>query len=335
MGIPDGRPLPRLVTRPTLFTRHRGIALGEARDWTIPGLDADDVRQEALVALWEATGVYDPERGTFPALARTVVRRHLIDLLEAATRLKRTAELDRDADPADVRDRIAARLELVDLARANLTETERAAVLRQGVRRVHAGPVAVRAWAGRPDDRGRPFRVPGDGRRVRYLVTALIALTLTTAALAAPKPDPPMRAIHQAREQTHRCERQLGLDPTPVSKRPVGGIAYRQWVLALWKGRADAACRLARELGHPVAAIRAVFGPDHADEALTVARCESGLSTRARNGQYLGTFQMGDYARSRYGHGDSALEQARAAHAYWEDAGWSPWQCSPGGGLAW
>ena len=71
--------------------------------------------------------------------------------------------------------------------------------------------------------------------------------------------------------------------------------------------------------------------------ALTVARCESGhsMTPRAHNGQYLGMFQMGSYARSRYGHGDTPLEQARAAHAYWQDDGWSPWQCSPYGGLQW
>lgn len=114
--------------RPALWTRHRGIALGIAADYRIPRLDPDDVRQEALVALWEATGVYDPARGTFPALARTVVHRHLRDLLQAATRLKRTADFDREVDPMDVRDRIAARLQLVDLARAHLTPTERKAI---------------------------------------------------------------------------------------------------------------------------------------------------------------------------------------------------------------
>lgn len=162
-----------------------------------------------------------------------------------------------------------------------------------------------------------------------------IALAITGTTLAAPTPDQPMRQIHHARAATHACEQQLGLDPTPVSSRAVGGVRYRTWVLALWQGRAQAVCRLARELGYPAAAIRAVWGPEHTRAALTVARCESGLSTRAGNGQYQGMFQMGDYARSRYGHGDTALEQARAAHAYWEDASWGPWQCSPYGGLAW
>ena len=77
-------------------------------------------------------------------------------------------------------------------------------------------------------------------------------------------------------------------------------------------------------------AIRVVFGR-HAAEALAVARCESGLSEWAQNGQYLGLFQMGTAARSRYGHGASPYDQAKAAHAYFVDSGrgWGPWSCKP------
>lgn len=66
-------------------------------------------------------------------------------------------------------------------------------------------------------------------------------------------------------------------------------------------------------------------------EAWEVARCETGgtFSVWANNGQYLGLFQMGDYARLRYGHGWNPWAQARAAHRYWLDAGWSPWECKP------
>jgi hypothetical protein len=68
-------------------------------------------------------------------------------------------------------------------------------------------------------------------------------------------------------------------------------------------------------------------------EAWSVARCETGgtMSVWANNGQYLGLFQMGDYARSRYGHGRDPWTQARAAHRYYVDSGrdWSPWTCKP------
>ncbi len=63
-------------------------------------------------------------------------------------------------------------------------------------------------------------------------------------------------------------------------------------------------------------------------KAEAVARCESGFSVWARNGQYLGLFQMGSYARARYGHSWTAWGQARAAARYYRDAGWSPWACA-------
>jgi len=80
----------------------------------------------------------------------------------------------------------------------------------------------------------------------------------------------------------------------------------------------------------PEGAICRVFGP-YCHEALAVSRCESGLSTTAQNGQYLGLFQMGTTARHLYGHGPSALAQAKAAHRYFVDSGrgWAPWSCKP------
>jgi hypothetical protein len=88
--------------------------------------------------------------------------------------------------------------------------------------------------------------------------------------------------------------------------------------------------------GTPQQIICQVFGV-HCQAAISVARCETGgtFSVYAKNGQYLGLFQMGEYARSTYGHGWTAYEQARAAYRYFLDAGWSPWQCLPGGGLRW
>ena len=65
-------------------------------------------------------------------------------------------------------------------------------------------------------------------------------------------------------------------------------------------------------------------------KAFDVIACETGnrYNTTARNGQYLGLFQMGAFARATYGHSWSALGQARAAHLYWLRAGWSPWSCA-------
>lgn len=76
--------------------------------------------------------------------------------------------------------------------------------------------------------------------------------------------------------------------------------------------------------------IRQVFGR-YGDQAVAVSKCESGLTTTATNGQYLGLFQMGYYARGRYGHSSNAWGQARAAYRYFVDSGrdWSPWSCKP------
>jgi hypothetical protein len=80
----------------------------------------------------------------------------------------------------------------------------------------------------------------------------------------------------------------------------------------------------------PEKAICHVFGA-YCGQALQVARCESGYQTNAQNGQYLGLFQMGSNERRLFGHGASALDQARAAHRYFVASGrdWSPWSCKP------
>jgi len=66
-------------------------------------------------------------------------------------------------------------------------------------------------------------------------------------------------------------------------------------------------------------------------QAWAVAGCETGYtySVWATNGQYLGLFQMGVFARARYGHARDPWGQARAAHRYWLAAGWRPWTCQP------
>lgn len=80
----------------------------------------------------------------------------------------------------------------------------------------------------------------------------------------------------------------------------------------------------------PGKAICYVFGR-YCKQALQVARCESGYRTGAQNGQYRGLFQMGSSERQLFGHGESALVQARAAYRYFVRSGrdWSPWSCKP------
>jgi RNA polymerase sigma factor (sigma-70 family) len=79
-----------MTTVPALWSRHRRIAYALARDYHIPGMDQDDVNQEALVALWEAARCYDSSKGPFPAFAHLVVERRLTDALKKAKRRKRS-----------------------------------------------------------------------------------------------------------------------------------------------------------------------------------------------------------------------------------------------------
>ena len=97
--------------------------------------------------------------------------------------------------------------------------------------------------------------------------------------------------------------------------------------------RREAAARhraLTKLRNSPVKAICHVFRT-YCGQALRVARCESGYRTTAQNGQYLGMFQMGVNERRLFGHGQSALAQARAAYRYFVRSGrdWSPWSCKP------
>lgn len=110
------------MTRPALWNRARPAALAIAREWFVKGMDADDVRQEALLALWVASGTFDPSRGPWMPYARHAVTCRMMDLVNAAARQKRTAALveldpERDRDPvqldllAEQRDRLRDGLE--------------------------------------------------------------------------------------------------------------------------------------------------------------------------------------------------------------------------------
>lgn len=73
------------------------------------------------------------------------------------------------------------------------------------------------------------------------------------------------------------------------------------------------------------------------NDAMRVVGCETGrtYSVWAKNGQYLGLFQMGNGERRRWGHGNNVWAQAKAAYAYFEFSyhslgyKWHPWSCQP------
>lgn len=111
---------------------------------------------------------------------------------------------------------------------------------------------------------------------------------------------------------------------------PIVAFSHRWWL-----ARDRAYVKQLERLVRPdvLAIICQVFGP-YCGQAQRVALCEGGRpvpSVNARNGQYLGIFQMGSFARSMYGHGRDAWSQARAAYRYFVASGrdWSPWTCKP------
>jgi len=140
--------------------------------------------------------------------------------------------------------------------------------------------------------------------------------------------------IQIKRSATWKWQTFLGYPKTRTSytERRTHGCGYLKYNGRKWAGRADHHFREYVELRDPKNAICHVFG-NYCSEALTVSWCESRHDIWADNGQYLGLFQMGEYARSMYGHSNTALGQARSAYAYFSRSGydWSPWACKPYG----
>lgn len=122
------------------------------------------------------------------------------------------------------------------------------------------------------------------------------------------------------------ARRQLSLHRTSLARAQARVAATKAELRERSRARRLAALRAAS----PREAICTVFGT-YCGQALQVARCESGLTTTAQNGQYLGLFQMGSTERRLFGHGGTAIEQVRAAHRYFVVSGrdWSPWSCKP------
>lgn len=122
------------MTVPALWTKHRPLALMLARDYYLPGSDADDVRQEAMIALWEAARTHDPARGSFPNWARLVINRHLTDCLRVATSRRATVlhlamrdvPIAAIVDDQDIRDEVRR----VVAVSKGFTQPERAALTR-------------------------------------------------------------------------------------------------------------------------------------------------------------------------------------------------------------
>jgi RNA polymerase sporulation-specific sigma factor len=96
-----------------LITRYRRFARARARAYFVAGGDADDLEQEALIALVEAAGDHRPADGPFRPFADLYITRRLLSTLRKANRQKHrvlndavplTGPRHRDADRDDERE---------------------------------------------------------------------------------------------------------------------------------------------------------------------------------------------------------------------------------------
>lgn len=126
------------MTAPALYAKHAPLARAIARDYWLPGSEAQDVEQEALIGLWVAARRFEPGRGaSFPTFARLVVKRRLAALLKAALAEKNRVltgagrDLELVCGP-DLDRVVVARERLVRLVAAvgELTPLERVALAR-------------------------------------------------------------------------------------------------------------------------------------------------------------------------------------------------------------
>jgi RNA polymerase sporulation-specific sigma factor len=131
----------------SLYAQHRNLAEAISREWRIPGLDRDDLSQEAQIGLWVAARSWRRERNaSFKNFARLVIKRRLATILKAALREKHrplnealrvwTTEdgevaiidvIEGGEDPLDVVI-TRERLQRITAAAATLTATEREAL---------------------------------------------------------------------------------------------------------------------------------------------------------------------------------------------------------------
>lgn len=145
-----------------------------------------------------------------------------------------------------------------------------------------------------------------------------------------------VKGIYYYRGATRNWERKMGREPSQsnFNASKVHSCKYVVWVAHRWQHRAMVArskyAAYLKLMNDPEYVICSVFGP-YCSQAKTVAWCEGKYNPGAQNGQYLGTFQMGEKERATYGHGSTLLAQTQAAYRYFVASGkdWSPWECKP------
>lgn len=109
-----------------LFQAHAGLAAKLSKSFPIHGFQAQEVEQEALIALWQAACKYDPSKGAFEPFATVLIRNQLRNVFHKAKRDGARAEslslwaLEDDGEVGSVADT------LVEPSAGPLLEAERA-----------------------------------------------------------------------------------------------------------------------------------------------------------------------------------------------------------------
>lgn len=103
--LPEGAaaPPPALDDLEALYEAYHRQALGLAYRVLDDAAEAEEVVQEAFLAVWRAGGSYDPARGSVRTWLLTLVRNRAIDVIRARQR-RPVRSLDEAPDPVDPSD---------------------------------------------------------------------------------------------------------------------------------------------------------------------------------------------------------------------------------------
>ena len=84
-----------MMTPTELFNDNIDLASILAKKWHINGYDTDDLVQEGLIALWIASGRYDPSRGaSFRTYASVCINNRYQDLARKSSKRVKTISID-------------------------------------------------------------------------------------------------------------------------------------------------------------------------------------------------------------------------------------------------
>lgn len=99
-----------------LYRRYGAAAYGLARRVTGQEALAQEVVQDAFLALWRAPEAYDPSRGTFRSFFLSLVHHRAVDTVRREERLRRRAERASNLEPSAGEDVAEGVVDEADLA---------------------------------------------------------------------------------------------------------------------------------------------------------------------------------------------------------------------------